>query len=126
MQSTDELVFTWKLAEWVLIHNLRFYSLPHKDADTRLVGGCALYKCNPCCCPCNTHQNTSDAKLVLQQSTELYSHILRTTAADARDITSIAAPLNLSEAGIVLLAVSDNDDVETAGGGTHWQVYVYD
>lgn len=51
-------------------------------------------------------------------------HMIYTTAADARDIASIAAPLNLNEAGLVLMAVSDNDDVETAGGGTHWQVHV--
>lgn len=47
-------------------------------------------------------------------------HTIWTSAADARDIMSIAATLNLEGSGLVFMVVSDNDDVEMQEGGSHW------
>ena len=42
--------------------------------------------------------------------------------ARAGGAAAVVGPLGLASAAVVLLPVNDNEDVERAGGGTHWWV----
>ena len=44
-------------------------------------------------------------------------------SAGAKDAQVIAEPLNFPERELILLAVNDNPDSNTANGGCHWYVF---